>query len=151
MQSVEFYEREARAMGLGTAPGACEVCHCTEDKACAGGCGWATVSGNMRGRRVCTRCVAVALGHSYVDGNLVEGAHPWCCEASMVTTATVRWIAGQGWGVRPFAALRRSTLTLTFVLVRFCPSCGKELPNDLQLHRLWRQLTKKTTRRKRHG
>lgn len=32
----------------------CRVCGCTQDRACAGGCVWATAD-------LCSRCVAVAL------------------------------------------------------------------------------------------
>ena len=35
--------------------GACEICHCTERRACPGGCAWDQAM-LRKGRLVCTRC-----------------------------------------------------------------------------------------------
>ena len=45
--------------------GACEVCHCTERRACPGGCAWDETM-LLKGRLVCTRCIEfppASVGH----------------------------------------------------------------------------------------
>jgi hypothetical protein len=118
-------------------PKTCRCCHCTDEKACVGGCSWL----HTGPEDVCSVCLSLVL-KSDTKGEFVNNWHPWCCAASQTTpTSPVFWLKGSGWVVK--AAENRTQGVTVTVVVRFCPFCAKELPDAVELQKLYKKLRRK--------
>jgi len=144
MRSLEFYNESLRRSLDGS--GTCKICHCSEDKACAGGCCWTEI------KDVCSRCRTSAAMYK---GILPDGLHPWCCAAILTTPSTVYWhhskglkrsVSAPGWAVR--ATDKKTTEVMVHAFVRFCPFCAKELPDEVEFKKLYATIRRMGAKKK---